>query len=70
MALIRDQIEDWTDFPFVKEWLKEHPWKHINKNSRKKRYLKRCINKLIRRMSIEDTPVGKTNKKPTKGWEY
>lgn len=70
MALQREQIEDLTDFPHIKDYLKERPWMHVNKNSKYKRHLKKCMNRIIRRMSIEDTPVGKTNKKPTKGWEY
>lgn len=35
------------------------------------KWMKRQMNKFIRRKPIEDDEVGyKTNKKPTKGWEY
>lgn len=35
------------------------------------KWMKRQMNKFIRRKPIEEDEIGlKTNKKPTKGWEY
>lgn len=70
MALQREQIEDLTEFPHVKSYLEKRPWVHINKNSKYKKHLKKCMHKIIRRTSIEDTPIGKSNKRPTRGWLY
>ena len=48
----------------------EHPW--IDKH-KSRRWLKQQMNRFIRRRGkkISDDEVGyKTNRKPTKGWEY
>lgn len=48
----------------------EHPW--IDKH-KSRRWLKKQMNRFIRRKGkkITDDEVGcKTNRKPTKGWEY
>lgn len=66
MALNKEQIEH------IHTWVvnKEKPWKRFSKNSTRRKLMKKAIHKLIRRMSFEDTPVGKSNQKPTQNWEY
>ena len=67
MATIKDQIEH-----LEHKWAEESdtPWKNWS-SSRK--WLKRSINRLMRRnnKSIDPDEQGmKTNRKPTKGWEW
>lgn len=66
MALNRAQIEP------IPAWVvnKNKPWKRFSKDSTRRKLMKKAIHKLLRRMSIDDTPTGKTNKKPTYNWEY
>ena len=66
MATTRDQIEH-----IEHNWLNEEkPWKNYSKS---RKYLKRQMNKYIRRNGkrIEEDEIGgKQGKKPYYGWEY
>lgn len=66
MATCRDQIEH-----LERKWSKNlETWKRKNL-SHSRKWLKKQMNKFIRKKPIEEDEVGlKTNKKPTKGWEY
>lgn len=60
MALCREQIEHFDKYF-------GHPPAKVRK------YMKNQMNRLIRRMMkrIQDDEIGyKTNRKPTRGWEY
>lgn len=66
MATTRDQIEhiehNWVD--------EEKPWKKFSKS---RKYLKKQMNKYIRRKGkdISDDDISiKTKRKPYSGWEY
>lgn len=66
MALNKAQIEP------IRAWIvnKEKPWKRFSKDSTRRNLMKKAIHKLLRRMSIDDTPIGKTNQRPTQNLEY
>ena len=74
MALERQQIEHLEHYFQEKDKKEKSPetkwWKNLSKS---RRYLKKQMNKYIRRQNkkIEEDEVSiKTNKKPCKGWEY
>lgn len=64
MALNREQIEHFEHW-----WEDEaRPWKN---HSRSRKKAKNSMSRYMRRRPIEEDDEGyKSNRKPTKGWEY